>query len=364
MYAKQSDANSRFINVTCTDHGKKVFIDKDYVSAFIRMKKSDGAYVYNNAEVLDDGTVLVTLTQQILVVYGKQTADIVLLATPDVTSDELNNLKSVNDFGNVSVISVMPFYLIVQSSSVDNSIITSTNEFDALTKATAEMIQLADSTEKAEKNRNDAENIRMDNENTRNSNEEIRKGNEGTRISEEETRKKNENARISAEIKRQDDITGETFRITNEELRQRNETERENTAKQKIKEWNELVQNTISSCETATNAANDAVEEFETIKDFTGIIMQSEKGAANGVATLDENVEIVAEQVNITRFLKNNLTTSTTGCALDAYQGYVLNNLIESLQNAINNLPKVYHGTSVPTSDIGKDGDLYFQIIS
>lgn len=277
VYAKQSDGNSRFINVTCTDHGKKVFINKEYVSAFIRLKKSDRTYVYNNAEVLDDGTILVTLTQQMLVVYGKQTADIVLLTTPDVTSNELNSLQSTSDFSNVSVISVMPFYLIVQSSSIDNSLITSTNEFDALTKATAEMIQLADSTEKAEKKRSDTENIRIDNENTRNSNEETRKGNESVRISEEEVRKKNENARISAEIKRQDNITGETFRITNEELRQRNETERENTVTQKIKEWDELVQNTVSSCETATDSANTVVAEFKTIKDFTGIIMQEEK---------------------------------------------------------------------------------------
>lgn len=400
VYAKQSDANSRFINVTCTDHGQKVFIDKAYISAFVRMKKSDGTYIYHEVNIQDDGTILITLNNQMLAAYGKQVVDVVLLATPDITYEGLNTIEAANDLSNVSVISVMPFYLVVQSSAVDNTIIISTSEFDALTTATARMIQLEKSVKNAEKIRVDSENERISNENTRISDENIRKSNENTRQANENNRKDAEKKREEAEKKRQDDITGETFRITNEELRQSNEVERENTATQKINEWgnavNETIQkceqnvndtinkcesnindtinkcetnvnNTINkcesetneaikSCEEATSAASAVVEEFETIKDFTGIIMQDEKGVADGVATLNEDCIIPDGQISIDRFLKNDLTTSTSGYALDAAQGAELKKLIDSL-------PQIFSGTSTPSSSIGKDGDIYLYIV-
>lgn len=400
VYAKQSDANSRFINVTCTDHGQKVSIDKTYISAFVRMKKSDGTYIYHEVDIQDDGTILITLTNQMLIAYGKQVVDVVLLATPDITYEELNTIEAANNLSNVSVISVMPFYLIVQSSAVDNTIITSTSEFDALTTATARMLQLEKSVKNAEKIRVDSENERISNENTRISNENIRKNNENTRQANENNRKDAEKKREEAERKRQDDITGETFRITNEELRQSNEVERENTAIQKINEWgnavNETIQkceqnvdetinkcetnvgNTINKCESNVNdmidkckadtataikaceevtiTASAVVKEFETIKDFTGIIMQEEKGVANGVATLNEDCIIPDDQISISRFIQNNLTTSTSGYALDAAQGAELKKLID-------NLPQILSGTSAPNSSIGKNGDIYLYIV-
>ena len=40
--AKQLDSDSRIINITCTENGKKFFVDSSTTSAFVRYKKSDG----------------------------------------------------------------------------------------------------------------------------------------------------------------------------------------------------------------------------------------------------------------------------------------------------------------------------------
>lgn len=377
VYAKQSDANSRFINVTCTDYGKTVFVDKRYISAFIRMKKSDGTYVYNDTEILDDGTITITLTQQMLAISGKQTADLMLLSTPDVTSEELNSLDSIDDLSNVSVISVMSFYLIVSSSVVDNSIISSTNEFDALVQATARMKQLESNVRKAESSRVEAEDIREENEATRIANEKARISAENTRKTNESTRQSNENTRKTNETNREN---AEAVRQTNEATRISNETNRENTMTQKIKEWNNAVDDTIQSCEDATDAANQAVAEFETIKDQSGIIMQSEKGSANGVATLDENGTVPNDQLDISSFIQDNLTTTKKGYVLDASQGNALyknysnlkasmeilesetipskiSTLEDVLKEYIDSLPTIHFNDTVD-DNIGKNGDV------
>ena len=38
--AKQLDSDSRVINITCTENGKKFFVDSSTTSAFVRYKKS------------------------------------------------------------------------------------------------------------------------------------------------------------------------------------------------------------------------------------------------------------------------------------------------------------------------------------
>ena len=58
--AKQHDSDTRYVNVTCTDYGKKVFIDSSS-AAYARYKNKNGTSFIEPCEVLNDGTVLVTL---------------------------------------------------------------------------------------------------------------------------------------------------------------------------------------------------------------------------------------------------------------------------------------------------------------
>ena len=353
IYAKQADANSRFVNVTCTDHGKKVEMRKSDMSAFIRVKKNDNTVVYNDAVINDDGTITFELTQQMLAVTGRQTADITILHNPNVTLQEFTSLKSIDDLTDIAVISVMSFNLIVAESAVDNNEITSSNEFDALITATARMQNLESTVRVAENSRVLEELERKDNEDTRISNENTRQSNENSRKSAETTRVNQEKARVEAEKKRQDSITGEAYRIANEQTRQANESNRATTMTNNINAWDKEVSDAVKAAEAATDAANQAVTEFETIKDQSGIIMQEEKGSANGIATLNENGKVPSSQLNIA----NNLTTTTTGMLLDASQGNQLRLSIEDLQDIINALPVIHFNNTVDNS-IGKNGDI------
>ena len=353
IYAKQADANSRFVNVTCTDHGKKVEMRKSDMSAFIRVKKNDNTVVYNDAVINDDGTITFELTQQMLAVTGRQTADITILHNPNVTLQEFTSLKSIDDLTDIAVISVMSFNLIVAESAVDNNEITSSNEFDALITATARMQNLESTVRVAENSRVLEELERKDNEDTRISNENTRQSNENSRKSAETTRVNQEKARVEAEKKRQDSITGEVYRIANEQTRQANESNRATTMTNNINAWDKEVSDAVKAAEAATVAANKAATDFEAIKDQSGIIMQEEKGSANGIATLDENGMVPSSQLNIA----NNLTTTTTGMLLDASQGNQLRLSIEDLQDIINALPVIHFNNTVDNS-IGKNGDI------
>lgn len=359
VYAKKADANSRFVNVTCTDHGKKVVIKKSDMSAFIRVKKNDNTVVYNDSVINDDGTITFELTQQMLATSGRQTADITILYNPNVTLQEFSSLKNIDDLKDIAVISVMSFNIIVAESAIDNNEVSSSNEFDALITATARMQNLESTVRIAENSRVLSEVERKDNENTRIANENTRKSDENSRKSAENTRVSQEAARVKAEEKRQDSITGETYRIANEKSRQSTFTS-----------WGTSVSNTIAAAETATAAANKAVADFESIKDQSGIIKKEEKGAANGVATLNASTKIPSIQLDIA----NNLTTTNAGKVLDATQGKVLKTAVDDLSdqldtkytellNQIGALQVVHFNNTVDNS-IGKNGDILMVPIS
>ena len=362
IYAKKSDANSRTIEITCTDNGKKVKIDNNIASAFVRMKKSDGTYIYNNAIISNEGIIKIELAGQMLSVAGKHVVDIMILSNPNITSTELEALESTDDLNNTSVISVMPFYLIVTDSAVDNSEIASTNEFDALVQATSKLKILESRVRASESDRNEAETIRDDNENARMTNETERRKYETTRQSNESTRQSNESAR-ETQIETWGKNVDAAINNCNTSIAET------------IKNCNTAIDTAIDNCEKATASANKAVEDFEAIKDQSGIVMQDEKGVANGIATLNVSGKVPSEQLNIA----NNLTTTTTGSLLDASQGNVIKLELEDLKTYVDesdeninkkitdnyNSLKAYidakptiHFNDTIDDSIGKDGDI------
>jgi methyl-accepting chemotaxis protein len=144
--AKQADAGSRYLNITCTDYGRKVTLDASSVSAFVRYKKSDGNNVFNIVNVLEDGTLQVELTQQMLAIEGRQSVDVMLVAATGVDVDKIADVTDFSKLG-ASVISTMLLYINVVETAVDNDEIASTPEYDALTTKMAELIVLATKTE-------------------------------------------------------------------------------------------------------------------------------------------------------------------------------------------------------------------------
>lgn len=113
--AKHLD-NSRYILCTLTENGipRKV---KDSEDARVRITKPDNTYVLNDCDVVEDGRVLITLTEQILAVKGNAIADIQLTDT---------NTKVIYSTKN--------FVIHIDKTAVDYDTIESTNEFNALNK--------------------------------------------------------------------------------------------------------------------------------------------------------------------------------------------------------------------------------------
>ena len=182
--AKQGDAGSRYVEITCTENGKKIVIDKDSAKAYIKFKKADGKYGLNYAEVLSNGNIYFELTQQMLAVSGRARFDVILAdAIGELIFNEDSGQIKVTD---ISIISTICFYVNVLSSTVDDTLIESANEFSGLTNAIAGNIAL-------EKEVRDAEADRQEAEKQREADELIRQGNEEERITtfekNEETRK-------------------------------------------------------------------------------------------------------------------------------------------------------------------------------
>ena len=346
--AKQLDTNSRYINVTCTDHGKKVALSTDNVSVFVRYKKSDGNVVFNDGDILDDGTVNVLLTQQMLAASGRQQVDIIILATSGLTVNNLATADSFYDLG-VTVISTMTFYISVSPTAVEHSRIASISEFDALMNGIArlaatekQMEELEDSLENAESARVSAESSRVSAEKSRASSESARKTAESSRASAETARNNAEQAREAAEQQRAKDTSDAIAAC--------------NTAKANA-------DNATTNANNAATAANEAAELCQSVIDKSGVVLQNDKGVADGIATLDASAKVPYSQLNVA----NNLTTSTTGSLLDAYQGKVLKDLLDEKVNEINDtiasLPVIHSGTATPDNSLGKNGDIYMQII-
>ena len=372
--AKQFD-RKRTVNITCTDNGKHITLDKDTMTVYIGYKKSDGKCGFYDAKILDDGTIYWELKEQMLVSVGVQKVDVCIVATSGLSVDMLKDITSITDLG-VAVISTMPLYINVVSTAIDHDSVESSSEFDALNNA---LTRLATT-----------ESHLKDVENTLNENEDVRKSQESDRVKAEEKRESDFKKTVDDCNSRIDETISDCNTNINNAVEKCNEatnaaknaTSTLNTVKNNCETATNNAKNATSTlntvknnCETATkNAneattkANEAAELCKSVVDHTGVVLQTEKGVANGVATLDENTKIPEEQLPFT--VVYNTSTSIAGTVLDGRVGKDLNDTytklntkFEAMQKQLEALPKIYHGTEEPTSSFGKDGDVYFRII-
>lgn len=142
--AKQQDRNSRFLSVTCYNHGEIYPINASEHSAYIRYKKSDNNSVFNFCEINRYGKILVELTEQMLYSDGISCADLVIVNKGSASVDaETGEIVAID---NASILSSMPFHIDVTGTVVDNSEIESSYEFNglntALEKAEAEYTEV------------------------------------------------------------------------------------------------------------------------------------------------------------------------------------------------------------------------------
>lgn len=249
--AKQYDKESRYIEITVINQGSLYALDKNSVSAFIRLKKPDSLGVFNLCQITDQGKILVELSEQCLSSPGKANADIVLVekifSSGQVSIDDINKLDS-------PILSTMNFNVNIVPTALENSAIESSYEFNALNKALSQIDYNNKKVETLDKTLTDNENQRISNENIR---------------------KTNETNRINAENKRQTDTANaitkanEATNKTNDAINKANDFIFKadgvlNSINQKAQEVQTNANNAkaseTASATSATNSANSALE--------------------------------------------------------------------------------------------------------
>ena len=146
--AKQLDKNSRFLSVTCYNHGDVYPINAGEHSAYIRYRKADDYGVFNFCKIDNKGKILIELTEQMLSSDGICYADLVIVNKGSANVDaETGEIITID---NASVLSTMTFCIDVSEVAIANSEIESSYEFDGLNTALqkaeaeyAEVIQLS-----------------------------------------------------------------------------------------------------------------------------------------------------------------------------------------------------------------------------
>lgn len=133
--AKQLDKGSRFLLVTCYNHGVPFSLDYANQSAYIRYKKADDYSVFNFCEIDNNGKILVELTEQMLAASGICTADLVIVNKRITDIDEDTLEVSIKD---AEVLSTMTFRIDVSEIAAENSEIESSYEYSGLNQALAE----------------------------------------------------------------------------------------------------------------------------------------------------------------------------------------------------------------------------------
>ena len=131
--AKQLDKKSRFLSITCYNHGELYPINAGEHSAYIRYKKSDNHSVFNFCDINQKGKVMVELTEQMLASDGICDADLVIVNKGNASVD--SNTGEITAIDNASVLSTMTFHIDVSEAAVQNSEIESSYEFDGLNEA-------------------------------------------------------------------------------------------------------------------------------------------------------------------------------------------------------------------------------------
>lgn len=114
LVMKEGDSHSRTIRITITDNGEKFILTDQNIS--VKWKKPDQCVVENDCVKSDDSSVSFTCTDQMLIVPGIAHAELCMF-------DKYNHL-----------LSTMPFQVSIKNTTVTDSDLVSSNEFQTLVR--------------------------------------------------------------------------------------------------------------------------------------------------------------------------------------------------------------------------------------
>lgn len=271
LVMKEGDFNSREIIITITDNGNPY----DLTDRLVKFKwhKPDHHFVFEDCTIFENKAVL-TCSEQMLITSGLAKCEVILY---DDSAKE-----------NESVLSTMEFDVSIRPSVISNTDIESSDEFGTLNNLILSNKDLNESLKQLETDVEEAEN---------------------TRISNENTRINNETNRISAEAQRQTDTANA---ITNANTAASNA----DTAKKNANEAAMAAVDATENTNNATKKATTLIEKMETLIKSDNLIHTDDLGTAGGVATLDENGNIPANQ--LPSYVDDVLEGHATGASLNS----------------------------------------------
>lgn len=117
--AVQGDHETRYIYITLLNDS--VPYELNCESIILRGTKPDGTGVFNYCNLSENGEVIVELTGQLLAVSGIGKYEIALYGQAEVNEE-------------VDALTTFPFRIVVDKANIDTEVITSTNEFKAITE--------------------------------------------------------------------------------------------------------------------------------------------------------------------------------------------------------------------------------------
>lgn len=346
-HAKNLDT-ARYILVTATENGlpRRILASE---KPKLRLHKPDDTYVYNSCEVIEDGRVLVRLTEQIMAYPGTASCDI-QIATADG-----------------AVYTTKIFHIVIDIPAYDNSVIESSNEFGELNRLISGEQEHIEAVKNLEKTLTENEEIRNTNEQSRQNSENTRQSNESERAAAEAQRQDNEAARALAENARQDSensrTAAESSRAANEALRQSQETTRQSDTAAAVSEAEAAARKAADAADDlrdkldshyfalaedlishdTDNAAHNDIREL-----LSSLAARLNTLADSDDSTLDQLSEIVAyikdnrelieivttNKVNVSDIV-DSLSSSAAGKPLSANQGRLLKQLISTLEETL-----------------------------
>ena len=128
--AKQYDDSSRLITITCYNQGDIFSLSAGKHSAYVKYRKADGNPVLNFCKINYKGEVLVELTEQMLAASGICDVELVVINKGSAMVDiDTGDIIAIDD---TPILSTMAFRVNVYETTVDNSEIISSYEFDGL----------------------------------------------------------------------------------------------------------------------------------------------------------------------------------------------------------------------------------------
>lgn len=128
--AKQYDDASRWIAITCYNQGSIFNLSANKHSAYVKYRKADGYGVLNSCKINNKGEVLVELTEQMLAADGICYVDLVVINKGSaMVNIDTGEITAIDD---TPILSTMAFCVNVYETTIDNSEIESSYEYDAL----------------------------------------------------------------------------------------------------------------------------------------------------------------------------------------------------------------------------------------